>query len=149
MFEDLPAEEEILDFLRSLPPELIEQIQNVVQALISELIFTPNKEHDVVFCGSNGKNVIKCVHYDRAVLGDDGPIILPSSNPLVTLAAISTEKVNETVAEYKNIYPDPELCESHWQAFLDSTAVEIAHLAETIVPVRWEQLLDEGFDENA
>jgi acetone carboxylase gamma subunit len=147
MFEDLPADEEIMEFLENLPPELSEQIQAVIQALIGELILTPNKEHDVVFCGSNGKNIIKCVHYDRAVLGDDGPIILPSANPLVTLAAISTQKVNDTVSEYKNIYPDPEVCESHWQAFLDSTANDIAHMAETSSPARWEQLLDEGFDE--
>lgn len=147
--DELPADREILEFLDNLPPELAEQLQHLVQALISELLLTPNKEHDVVFCGSNGKNIIKCVHYDRKVLGDDGPIILPSANPLVTLAAISTQKVNETVSEYKNIYPDPELCESHWQSFLDSMANDIAHMAETRSPARWEQLLDEGFDEKA
>ena len=149
MFEDLPADEEIMKFLESLPPELTEQLQNVIQALIAELILTPDKEYDVVFCGSNGKNVIKCVHYDRAVLDGDGPILLPSANPLVTLAAISTQKVDETVSDYKLIYPDPEECEANWQAFLDNMANDIASLAETRAPARWEQLLDEGFDENA
>jgi hypothetical protein len=147
--DDEPADREIVEFLDNLPPELAEQLQILIQQLISELLLTPTKEHDVVFCGSNGKNIIKCVHYDRNVLGDDGPVILPSANPLVTLAAISTQKVNEVVTEYKNIYPDPAVCESHWQSFLDNTASDIAHMAETRSPARWEQLLDEGFDEKA
>ena len=144
---ELPAEHEIMEFLENLPPEVNEQLQRVIQTLMSELILTPDKEYDVVFCGSNGKNIIKCVHYDRQVLDGDGPIILPSANPFVTLAAISTETVNETVSEFKNIYPDPEVCESHWQSFLDNMANDIAHLAESVTPTRWEQLLDEGFDE--
>jgi acetone carboxylase gamma subunit len=144
---ELPDEGEIIEFLESLPPEVNEQLQILIQGLMAELILTPDKEHDVVFCGSNGKNIIKCVHYDRRVLDGDGPIILPSANPFVTLAAISTEIVNETVSEYKNVYPDPEVCESHWQAFLDNTASDIASLAESTTPTRWEQLLDEGFDD--
>jgi hypothetical protein len=132
-----------------MSPELSEQLQLVIAALIAELVLTPNKEQDVVFCGSNGQNVIKCVHYDRAVLGGDGPVILPSSNPLVTLGAISTQTVEKTVATFKNIYPDPKMCESHWQTFLDNMANDIADLAKTQTPARWEQLLDEGFDEKA
>jgi|TARA_B110000263_G_C15123102_1_gene425294 hypothetical protein len=140
-FDDFD-EETILDFVNSLPKEQKEQLQELLNVLVYELFSTTNREKDVVFCGSNGTNVIKCLNASRSSLGEDGPILLPSSNPTVILFAVATEYLQETVDSYKNLYPDPELCEVEWQKFFDSLANQATQLADSSEPAVWEQLLD-------
>jgi hypothetical protein len=140
-------EQQMMDFINSLPKEQKDQLQELLNVLVYELFSTTNKEKDVVFCGSNGKNVLKCLNASRSSLGEDGPVILPSSNPTVILFAVATEYLQETVDSYKNLYTDPELREREWQKFFDSLASEASHLADSIEPARWEQLLDIGHNE--
>lgn len=140
-FDDFD-EETMMDFINSLPKEQKEQLHELLNVLVCELFSTTNKEKDVVFCGSNGTNVIKCLNASRSSLGEDGPILLPSSNPTVILFAVATEYLQETVDSYKNLYPDPELCELEWQKFFDSLANQATQLADSAEPAIWEQLLD-------
>ena len=140
-------EQSMMEFINSLPKEQKDQLHELLNVLVYELFSTTNKEQDVVFCGSNGTSVIKCLNASRSSLGEDGPVLLPSSNPTVILFAVATEYLQETVESYKNLYPDPELCEQEWQKFFDSLATQASQLADSAAPARWEQLLDVGHNE--
>lgn len=144
MHDEEPTQDDINDiveYLEGLPAEVVERLGSMVQAVLGEMLITHNKEHDVVFCGSNGRKVVKCVHYDRSVLDTDGPVLLPSSNNLVLLAAVSTQSIEDKVSEFRNMYPDPEACEHQWQLHLDGLAEAIAGLAKNAAPIEWEELL--------
>ena len=136
------SEEQLREFISHLPKEALAARSAVLNGLVKEVLGTIHKEQDVLFCGSNGQNVVKCLHYDRSVLnGEDGPVIFPSANPLVLLAAYSNEYIERKVAEYRNLFNDPELIEAEWQLFLNTLAEDIAaaHPEET---VNWELLLE-------
>jgi hypothetical protein len=136
-----PTEEELLRFLGNLSKESVAAISSVLNVLIGEVKRIVHGEQDVLFCSSNGVSVIKCLHYDRSMLdGEDGPVIFPSSNPMVLLAAYSNEYIEGKVAEYRNIYSDPELVESQWQVFLNSLAEDIVAQHPGEEP-NWESLL--------
>jgi|TARA_B110001454_G_scaffold216596_1_gene240163 hypothetical protein len=141
MDEIEPTEEQLLRSLETLPEEVLAAMATVLNVLVREVLGTMRGEKDVLFCGSNGKTVVKCLHYDRSVLGgEDGPVIFPSSNPIVLLGAYSNEYIEGKVAEYRNIYSDPEVIESQWQLFLNSLAEDIAAQHSGEEP-NWESLL--------
>ena len=141
MSEEDFSEEQLKKFIETLPPAVLTAMAGVLNVLVKEVIGTIHKEHDVLFCGSNGQNVVKCLHYDRSVLdGEDGPVIFPSANPLVLLAAYSNEYIERKVDEYRNLFSDPELMEAEWQLFLNSLAEEIA-LQHSGEEANWEKLL--------
>ena len=134
--------EDLMDFINSLPEEQKSQLQELLNVLVYELFTTTTKDNDVVFCGSNGVSVINCLGADRAALGEDGPVILPSSNESVILFAVAHEFLQEQVESYTNMYPDPELRELEWQKFFDSLAGAAAQLHENAATPIWEKLLD-------
>ena len=141
MLNEDSDERQLRDFIATLPPAVLAAMAGVLNVLVQEVIGTIHKEHDVLFCGSNGQNVVKCLHYDRSVLnGEDGPVIFPSSNTLVLLAAYSNEYIERKVAEYRNLFSDPELMEAEWQLFLNSLAEDIAARHSGEEP-NWEKLL--------
>ena len=143
MNEFEPNEEELLEFIAKLPKEAVAAMSAVLHTLVKEVLGTIHNEHDVLFCGSNGQNVVKCLHYDRSVLGgEDGPIIFPSSNPMVLLGAYSNEYIERKVDEHRNIFSEPEMLESEWQLFLNSLAEDIAAAHSGEEP-NWESLLTE------
>tara|TARA_Y100000758_G_C15962327_1_gene390064 strand:+ start:412 stop:843 length:432 start_codon:yes stop_codon:yes gene_type:complete len=136
------TEAQLRAFIEKLPKEAIAAMSAVLNTLVGEVLSTIHNEQDVLFCGSNGSYIVKCLHYDRSVLGgEDGPVICPSSNPMVLLAAYSNEYIEGKVAEYRNIYSDPELMEAEWQLFLNSLAEDIAAGHPEDQP-NWELLLE-------
>lgn len=136
------TEAQLREFIGMLPKEAITAMSAVLNTLVREVLSTIHNEHDVLFCGSDGSHIVKCLHYDRSVLnGEDGPVICPSANPMVLLAAYSNEYIEGKVAEYRNIYSDPELLESQWQLFLNSLAEDIAAEHPEGQP-NWELLLE-------
>ena len=134
--------QELFDFINNLPEEQKNQLHELLTVLVYELFTTTTKDNDVVFCGSNGEKVIKCLNADRATLGEDGPVILPSANESVILFAVATEFPQEQVESYRNLYPDPVLCEQEWQRVFDSLANEAAQLHQNAETPIWEKLLD-------
>lgn len=116
----------LMEHLQSLPPDEVLKLQGILNLLVSEMTETQVTEHDVLFCGSNGKTIIKALHFPREVLGTDGPVILPSGTQHVLLAAYSNEFIQRNVDATRNIFPDPEVCEVQWEMFLNSLAEEIA-----------------------
>jgi len=142
MHDEGPDELELLEFLQSLPPEAQLHISSVLNTLISELMGASVKDDDVLFCGSNGKRVVKCMHYDRKLLGGvDGPVIFPSANPMVVIGAYSNEFIENKAAEFRMGSDDSEDCEQQWHHFLNELADEVAYKAEILPAGKFEDLL--------
>ena len=118
--------DEILNFLMSLPgPETL-KLKDLMDKLGSEMIETTSDGNDVLFCGSDGNTIIKAVHFPRSVLGEDGPVILPSADPKVILAAFADEFVQGTLDEVRNVFADPKVREHQWEQFLNGLAVKVS-----------------------
>lgn len=131
MSEKDDIRQELLEHLKSLPDAEVRKLNGVLSILIREMVETQTSEHDVLFCGSNGKTIIKALHYPRNVLGDtDGPVLMPSADSKVLLAAYSNEYIQHNVDQTRNIFADPEVCEKQWELFLNQLAEEIHHAHE-------------------
>lgn len=142
MHDEDPDEIELLEFLQSLPAEAQKHIALVLNTLITELMGTNPKDDDIFFCGSNGKRVIKCMHYARKLLGGvDGPVLLPSANPMVVIGAYSNEFIENKAQEFRISYADSEECEQQWHYFLNSLADDVANKSEVLPAPKFEDLL--------
>jgi hypothetical protein len=138
---DFDDEQDLMDYINSLPEEQKNKLHELLGSLISELHATTTTDKDVVFCGSNGEKVIKCISTGLAGLGENGPVILPSSNETVILFAVANEYLEQEVDSLRNVYTDPELLEQEWQKFLDDLACRAAELHENMETPVWEDLL--------
>ena len=58
---DFDDEWDFVEFLNGLPAEQKEKLHDLLSVLVQELFTTTTTDNDVVFCGSNGQKVIKCV----------------------------------------------------------------------------------------
>jgi len=145
MSEKDDIRQELLEHLKSLPDVEVHKLNDVLSILVREMIETQRSEHDVLFCGSNGTTIIKALHYPRNVLGDvDGPVLLPSADSKVLLAAYSNEYIQHNVDQTRNIFSDPEVCEIQWELFLNELAEEIHQAHELSLPedLAFEQILE-------
>ncbi len=140
-FNDFDDEQDLMDYINSLPENQRNKLHELLTALITELHSTTTTDKDVVFCGSNGEKVIKCISTGIDGLGENGPVILPSSNETVILFAVANEYLEEEVDSLRNIYTDPELLEQEWQKFLDDLAWRAAELHKNTETPVWEDLL--------
>tara|TARA_Y100000758_G_scaffold262151_1_gene200664 strand:+ start:1636 stop:2076 length:441 start_codon:yes stop_codon:yes gene_type:complete len=118
--------DEILKFLQNLPgPESI-KLKNLMDKLAEQMIETQADGNDVLFCGSDGQTIIKAVHFPRSSLGADGPVILPSADSKVILAAFSDEFVQENLDEVRNVFQDLSVREHQWEQFLNGLAAKVS-----------------------
>ena len=118
--------DEILKFLMNLPGTQTLKLKDLMAKLSTEMIETQADGNDVLFCGSDGNTIIKAVHFPRAVLGEDGPVILPSADSKVILAAFADEFVQGNLDEVRNVFQDSEVREHQWEQFLNSLAVKVS-----------------------
>ena len=139
--DDFEDAQDLMDYINSLPENQKNKLHELLSALILELHTATTSDKDVVFCGSNGEKVIKCISTGLDGLGENGPVILPSSNETVILFAVANEYLEQEVDSLRNIYTDPELLEQEWQKFLDDLARRAAELHGNIETPVWEDLL--------
>lgn len=118
--------DEILNFLMQLPGHETLKLKDLMSRLHHEMQETQADGNDVLFCGSDGKTIIKAVHYPRSVLGEDGPVILPSADSKVILAAFSDEFVQGSLDEVRNVFADGEVREHQWEQFLNGLAAQVS-----------------------
>jgi len=124
------AHEELMRQLEEMPADVREKLQNVLDLLRNELVFSATKEtEELLFCGADKDKVVKCLHFPSEVLNwEDGPILLPSANPNVILGAVSNELVHRKVEEFSRRYEEGLERESRWEIYLNSIALRIAEL---------------------
>ena len=118
--------DEILKFLMALPGKQTLKLKDLMAKLGTEMVETTANGNDVLFCGSDGKTIIKAVHFPRSVLGEDGPVILPSADSKVILAAFADEFVQSNLDEVRNVFQDLEVREHQWEQFLNSLAAKVS-----------------------
>lgn len=124
--------DEILKFLMALPGTQTLKLKDLMAKLGTEMVETQKDGNDVLFCGSDGNTIIKAVHFPRSVLGEDGPVILPSADSKVILAAFADEFVQSNLDEVRNVFQDLEVREHQWEQFLNGLAVKVSRkFAET------------------
>ena len=128
--QEWPTEQDMVAYLMSLPADAQAKLANIMETWKTEMLAaTDHEQAELLFCGADGEKVIKCLHYRADVLGgEEGPILLPSSNPKVVVGAVSDELIIRKVAEYNELYPDPLTRERRWEMYLNSLAVRIAEL---------------------
>ena len=118
--------DEILKFLIALPGKQTLKLKDLMARLSTEMVETTTNGNDVLFCGSDGNTIIKAVHFPRSVLGEDGPVILPSADSKVILAAFADEFVQSNLDEVRNVFQDLEVREHQWEQFLNSLAAKVS-----------------------
>ena len=118
--------DEILKFLIALPGKQTLKLKDLMAKLGTEMVETTTNGNDVLFCGSDGNTIIKAVHFPRSVLGEDGPVILPSADSKVILAAFADEFVQSNLDEVRNVFQDLEVREHQWEQFLNSLAAKVS-----------------------
>jgi len=118
--------DEILKFLTALPGKQTLRLKDLMSKLGTEMVETTTNGNDVLFCGSDGNTIIKAVHFPRSVLGEDGPVILPSADSKVILAAFADEFVQSSLDEVRNVFQDLEVREHQWEQFLNGLAVKVS-----------------------
>jgi hypothetical protein len=137
MFED----EEFIDFVGRLPEEQREYISDLFRALASSNDeVTPT---DLLFVGSDGSRVVKCFHYPFKALGEDGPVIMPSANENIILAAFSDEFIQTRADDIQDIFDDMDMANEAWTQFMQECAVEVVDIYDTAPPENFEVLFDQ------
>lgn len=133
--------DEIMKFLQALPGPEASKLKNLMDKLAEQMIETQGDGNDVLFCGSDGKTIIKAVHFPRSVLQEDGPVILPSADSTVILAAFSDEFVQSNLDEVRNVFRDPEVREHQWEQFLNSLAAKVSRAHAESAVFDWDEVL--------
>ena len=119
----------VLNHLVGLGPGNQENIKEVIFALAEEM----NHEQDdrfLLFCGSDGKFVIKALHFPEEVLGAEGPLFLPSSNPKVVVVAYSDEFLQIKVEEIESKYEEKTHRDQQWEIYLNNLAIDVVRRHE-------------------
>ena len=133
--------DEIMRFLQSLPGPDTERLKNLMDKLAEQMVETQKDGNDVLFCGSDGKTIIKAVHFPRSSLGGDGPVILPSADSKVILAAFSDEYVQENLDEVRNVFQDSSVREHQWEQFLNGLATQVSRAHAESGEFDWTECL--------
>lgn len=144
---DHEFEDQIFDFvkfLENLSDQDRRRLDNVMATFQEEIIAaqTSSESKELLFAGASGRHVVKCLHFPLEVLGEDGPVILPSANEQVILAAVSDEFITKKVAEYTERFPDPLARERRWEIYLNSLAIKIVETHEDQQSFDWQEIFN-------
>jgi len=143
-------EEEILRGIRQemseLDPTARARLHRIMSALAGELSDSMGDGEATLFCGSDGNVVVRGFHYPHSVLGEDGPVILPSSSPDIVLGAYSDEYINRAADALREEYDDSDEREAEWENFMNLCAVAIAEKAREEAPFDFAGVPQEWLD---
>lgn len=122
----------VLGFLASMEPGERERLRELFEQMSNEIPRPPDMYEptdvpsDLLFVGTDGRRVVKGFHYSREVLGQDGPVILPSSSEFVILGAFADEFVQETAYEIESSWDTYEEQSNAWEIQMANFANLIA-----------------------
>jgi hypothetical protein len=122
----------VLGFLASMEPGERERLRELFQQMSDEMPRPPDLHEptdvlsDLLFVGTDGRRVVKGFHYSREVLGQDGPVILPSSSEFVIMGAFADEFVQETAHEIESSWDTYEEQSNAWEMQMADFAHMIA-----------------------
>lgn len=123
---------DLLKYISSMTPDEKNKLkENLEQmsldlSLRSENVEKTEVPSDLLFIGSDGRRVVKGLHYSREVLGGDGPVILPVSSPTMIVGAYSDEFVQSDAEEISEQYHTYEEQSEAWERRMTLYAMRIA-----------------------
>lgn len=86
--------------------------------------------HDVLFIGSDGKRVVKGLHFPREGLGSDGPVLFPETSEFILVAAYSDEFIQLKANDINEKYWSEDDKNAAWSDLMQELAMEIAYAAD-------------------
>lgn len=122
-FEDLVK---FAEFTAKLNDDERTTLAELLSSLAGELVEQMSPPKDLLFVGSDGHRLVKCLHYPREVLGGDGPVILPSASEFVILGALSDEFIQRDADEIAGLFDDLEERDDAWHRLMTEYASTIS-----------------------
>lgn len=138
-FEDL---EDFARFASSLNDSERKTLEELLSSLAGELVEQMTPPKDLLFVGSDGKRVVKGFHYPREVLGEDGPVILPSASQFVILGAYSDEFIQREADEIAGLFDDYEERDDAWERLMAEYAYDISKKFDDNPPEDYSKLFE-------
>jgi len=146
MFEGFGEDESlegVLEFLRHLPDAQRLRVAEIFGVLADEVrAGAVERDGDVLFVGSDGLRVVKCLHYPLVVLGVSGPVLFPSADKNVILGAFSDESIQMMADEIAECDDSDEEKEARWEALMGDYAAELVRLFDSQPPDDFDFMLE-------
>lgn len=134
---------DLIEFLLSLPDTEREKLRDVVSTMLEEVREIAKEGSDVLFMGSDGKRVVKGLHFPREVLGSDGPVILPSAFKNIIIGAFSDEFVEEQARDIEETIENDDERQAAWEELMNTFAIHIAFEFDASPPGDFDLMLEE------
>lgn len=125
-FDDFDDLTEFAEFAARLNDSDKKTLEELLSSLAGELVEQMTAPKDLLFVGSDGKRVVKGLHYPLEVLGEDGPVILPSASQFVILGAYSDEFIQREANEIAGLFDDYEERDDAWERLMSEYAYDIS-----------------------
>lgn len=142
-FDDFEDLEEFANFAASLDSEGRKGLDELLSSLAGELVEQMSPPGDLLFVGSDGKRVVKGLHYPREVLGEDGPVILPSASQFVILGAYSDEFIRSEADDIAGLFDSDEERDDAWNRLMAEYAYSISKKFDDNPPEDYSLLFEE------
>lgn len=113
-----------------MPGSLFECLTDVT----FELEESRKKGSDVLFLGSDGKRLVKCLHVPRSGLGGDGPVLFPGVSNFIIVAAYSDEFIQDLVNDLISEFDTEEEREQEWSRLMSTLAADITYIYDNEPP---------------
>jgi hypothetical protein len=137
----------VLGFLASMKPGERSRLRELFETMSNEMS-SPSERYeatevpsDLLFVGTDGRRVVKGFHYSREVLGQDGPVIFPSSSEFVILGAFADEFVQEKAEEIQSSWDTYEEQSHAWEIQMADFAFMVASEYDKNPPGQIEDFL--------
>lgn len=134
---------DLMEFLLGLPADEREKLRDVVSTMLSEVREIAKEGSDVLFMGSDGRRVVKGLHYPREVLGGDGPVILPSAFKHIIIGAFSDEFVADQARDIEESIDDEDERQAAWEELMNTFAIHVAFEFDAAPPGDYDLMLEE------
>jgi hypothetical protein len=122
-FEDIAK---FAEFTAKMSDDERKTLSELLSSLAGELVEQMTPPKDLLFVGSDGIRLVKCLHYPREVLGEDGPVIFPSASEFVILGALSDEFIQRDADEIAGLFDDLEERDDAWHHLMTDYALTIS-----------------------
>ena len=143
MSQDDEAINDLMEFLLTLPADEREKLRDVVSSMLVEIREIAKEGSDILFMGSDGRRVVKGLHFPREVLGSDGPVILPSAFKNIIIGAFSDEFVEEQALEIEETIDGDDERQAAWEELMNTFAIHIAFEYDASPPGDYDLMLEE------
>lgn len=125
---------DLFSFLGNLDDLMPGSLAECISEVAFELGESRKKGSDILFLGSDGKRLVKCLHVPREGLGADGPVLLPGVSKHIIVAAYSDEFIRSLADDLVAEFDTEAEREEEWARVLSVLAHDIAYCYDAEPP---------------